>query len=241
MNVKLLEMTPNAVDLIYAACRQCYSNTYVGDLYETEYKTINIDDKKKLIKHVINSGHHSVLEHVSFTFAINSASRNATHQLVRSRIASYSQQSLRYCTLNKIIFQKADSIKKNKLASEKFDEIANMSKKIYNDLINIGIPSEDARDVLLLSTTSDIVVTMNVRELIHFFEQRCCTCTQHELRHIANKMLKICKDKLGVVFEDIGPKCYSLGYCPENKKRSCGKKPLKNDVISLINKYLDKK
>ncbi len=93
-NVKLLEMTQDAISLIYVACRQCYSDKFAGDVFLNESATL--EKKEEFVKKIVSSGHLSPLEHVKFTFAIEGVSRALTHQLVRHRLASYSQQSQRY-------------------------------------------------------------------------------------------------------------------------------------------------
>lgn len=230
MKVKLLEMTPNALDVLYAACRQCYSPDYVGDLYETDYKNVSHDQKTKLIKHVFNSGHHSVLEHVSFTFAINASSRVEQQQHTRHRMSSYSIQSMRYCNSSPTSVIVPESIQKSKLYNEALQRIDD-SKGFYNRLIEDGVPEEDARYFLYLGTSSDIVTTMNCRSLINFFSERLCTLAQWEIRDVAREMMKICKEKLPEIFGEIGPRCKQLGYCPESSKRSCGKMPLKSTFL----------
>ena len=98
----------------------------------------------------------------------------------------------------------------------------------FDKIKELGIPNEDCRFVLPNASITRIVTTMNCRALINFFGERCCTCAQWEIRNLANEILKICKNTLPEVFNTIGPKCFKLGYCPENKKRSCGIRPHKS-------------
>lgn len=236
MDVKLLEMTQNPVDVIFSGARQCYSAGFVGDNYPPRE---DCETKIKLIKHVYNSGHHSVLEHVTFVFAINNVSRALAQQLTRHRLASYSMQSQRYCTKN--IFNSSveipPSIIQNKEVFDEFTDLVNLVYEKYNTWTEKhNIPGEDARYILPIGQHSRVVMTMNCRELLHFFSERLCKTAQWEIRNLAKEMLKICKEKLPVIFEEFGPKCKQLGYCPESKSRSCGLYPLKLD---LVNGYLE--
>lgn len=233
MNVILKTMTPNPLELIYTACRQCYSADFADKIYDDVMdKKNNIDSynkMNKLIKDVLDSGHHSVLEHVYFTFFIEDVSRICTHQLVRHRLISPSQQSLRYVTYtDKLGYYTPRSIKNNTEALNIYNEYLKNISDVYNKLISVGVPQEDARSCLPLSVNSNIIITLNIRELIHFFGVRCCTRAQHEIRDLANRMLKLCKEKLPEVFLNIGPKCKQLGYCPESIKRTCGLMPHKS-------------
>lgn len=232
MKVKLLTSTPNAKELIYTAARQCYSKGFVGDTWGDE---IADDKMNKLITHLKTSGHTSVLEHVSFTFAIDGISRALTHQLVRHRIASYSQQSQRYVNLNLEMnidnYIVPPKIKENNKAYFAYVDALTNIQKTYNNLIEVGISPEDARFVLPNASITRIVMTMNCVALLHFFDLRCCNLAQWEIRDLANTLLSICKDKLPIIFKNAGSKCIALGYCPESKQRSCCKYPLKSDVV----------
>lgn len=236
LKVELLDMTDNAISVIYVASRQCYSPKFAGDLFKEKKSK---KEKEEFIRNLVKAGHESPLEHVKFTFAVEGVSRILTHQLVRHRIASYSQQSQRYVKedFDYII---PPSIKRDKEAKQEFIRIMEESKKAYNFLVerlkreNKTKTREevyqDARFILPQAVETKIVVTMNCRELLHFFKQRCCMRAQWEIRTLAWKMLKICKKKLPAVFENAGPKCVFLGYCPEGKF-SCGKYPLKEEIV----------
>jgi len=236
LNVKLLEMTQNAVSILYVAFKQCYSSKFADEII----KEGNLEKQEKFIKKVIKSGHESPLEHVKFTFAIEGVSRSLTHQLVRHRMASYSQQSQRYVKETNFDYIIPPLIEKDKILKDEFVKIMEKIQTSYNEMIKRfkekGIVGEkanqDVRFVLPQAAETKIVVTMNCRELLHFFEQRCCTRAQWEIRNLANKMLNICKEHLPAVFSDAGAKCKKLGYCPEGEKFTCGKYPLKEDVIA---------
>ena len=233
MEIKLLEVTPNAKDIIYAACRQCYYDGWVGDRYPMDVRE---STKDALIRSVVASGHHSVVEHVYFTFAINDVSRALTHQLVRHRMASYSQQSQRYVgndaefDINNYVIP--PTVRGNDVAFEEFINTMRYIQFRYNQFCDFDIPPEDARFLLPNAIKTRIVATMNCSSLLHFFGVRCCTAAQWEIRKLANKMLTVCKEELPVVFENAGSKCISLGYCPENEKRTCGKYPLKEEFLN---------
>ena len=233
MNVKLLEMSQNAISLIYVACRQCYSDKFAGDIFSDA----NVDLKKQeeFVKKIVASGHQSPLEHVKFTFAIEGVSRALTHQLVRHRLASYSQQSMRYVKEESFDYIIPPSIEKNSQAKNEFEKLMVTIQQSYTKLLallgqdNISgeAANQDARFALPQAAETKIVVTMNCRELLHFFGHRCCSRAQWEIRQLADKMLGICRENLPAVFTDAGAKCEAVGYCPEGEKFCCGKYPLK--------------
>lgn len=170
----------------------------------------------------IEKGHVSVVEHACFTFSLEGISRACSHQLVRHRLASYTQQSQRYVQLqDPDTFVIPETIQTNEKAQKLFETQLKAQYKIYQELIELGIPKEDARFILPNATKTNIVVTMNARELLHFFALRCCQRTQWELRTVAWKMLKLVKKKAPIIFSNAGPSCVQLGFCPE-KELSCG-------------------
>jgi len=169
---------------------------------------------EKALKVTIASGHHSVLEHANFTFSISGVSRALTHQLVRHRIASYSQQSQRYVTLETPGYVTPDSISRDEQTLESYKSLLDGLWEGYKDLIAHGVPEEDARYLLPNAAETHMVMTMNARELMHFFRLRCCLRAQWEIRRLAFAMLKLVKNAAPVIFEDAGPSCFS-GRCPE--------------------------
>jgi len=187
MEVKLLAYTPNP-DLLCAdiACI-CYQSRK-----ETE------EEKLSLLRSIIKKGHESVIEHANFTFLIKGISRVASHQLVRHRIASYTQQSLRYTKAAE--YELPESLKDD-FQSQFY---LNSLFSFYQSLIEKGIKKEDARYILPNAVTSDLVVTMNARELRHFFILRLDKRAQEEIRNIAQKMLEEVKKVTKVLFEDFG-------------------------------------
>lgn len=231
MEVTLLAHTPEAEAIIYASMRSCYSKNDAIDHFQEaladDFHPLPADEKDKIpafIRSVLASGHVSPIEHVSFTFAISGVSRALTHQLVRHRIASYSQQSQRYVDAQKFEFVTPPSIKAIEKANVHFQTAMSLLAGVYEILIQKGIKPEDARFVLPNAATSKIVVTMNCRTLLNFFAERCCMRAQWEIRAMANQMLALCVGALPVVFDGAGAKCEKTKLCPEGK-RSCGRYP----------------
>ncbi len=210
MKVTLISHTFNADYLAALAAKVCYSNKRVED--------IDMDDqtKAKLLKRVIKSGHHSVIEHVVFTYALEGISRVATHQLIRHRLASYSQQSHRYTKIKNDSFVIPPEIADNKKALKLYEEAIRNSMELYEKLMDMGIKKEDARFIIPQGVSSNIVLTMNARELLHFFTLRCCVRAQWEIREAAIEMLKLAKKEAPLIFENAGPACVR-GRCPEEK------------------------
>jgi thymidylate synthase (FAD) len=236
LQVKLLEMSEHPLALLYAAYRQCYAAGWVGDMALAD---VGGDERKAtFIREMMRSGHESPLEHVKFTFAIAGVSRALTHQLVRHRIASYSQQSQRYVDLTNFGYIIPPSIVGDPALLKEFEQCMVAIQRGYRELIArfqakgvVGATAhEDARFVLPQATETKIVVSMNCRELLHFFSQRCCQRAQWEIRALAEAMLAICREKLPPVFERGGARCEGLGYCPEGKF-GCGRYPLKEKVL----------
>ncbi len=178
----------------------------------------NTERYSSALNHAVGSGHTSVLEHAVFTFQVEGLSRAALAQLTRHRLASFDVQSQRYVKLDDWHARIPDSIAKSALAEEAEDCILN-SMDVYKRLVKAGVPCEDARYVTPQAITTKLVMTMNARELLHFFELRTCNRAQWEIRQLADAMLKICKKTAPVIFAQAGPGCV-LGRCPE--VRPCG-------------------
>lgn len=213
MNVKLIGYTPNPEKIPAMAAKLTHSISKPRDLDKSSEKEL-----KEILKHVMSLGHTSVIEHVCFTFAISDVSRSLTHQLVRHRIASYAQQSQRYVDLKKPNYVTPPKIAKNKIMKEAYDETMKNIWEQYNRLLKLGIPAEDSRFILPNAACTNIIVTMNARSLLNFFELRCCMHAQWEIRQLANKMLQLVKKVAPIVFKNAGPACKTKNYCPENKK-----------------------
>ncbi|MBD3380133.1 MAG: FAD-dependent thymidylate synthase [Candidatus Omnitrophica bacterium] len=233
LNIKLLDKTDNALSIIYSACRQCYSAEFSGNIFENSRREKNTEKISSFVRKVIESGHESPLEHVKFTFAVEGVSRALTHQLVRHRLASYSQQSQRYVKESHFDFIIPPSLRNDRELNSRFLGIMELIQEGYNDLLGLlktkGIQGEkanqDARFVLPQAAETKIVLTMNCRSLKNFFYHRCCARAQWEICALANAMLDICKKELPEVFGNAGAKCENLGFCPEGQKFTCGKYP----------------
>ena len=205
---------------IYAGYRRCYSDE------EGNMSAPNLDKVEAFIRRMLKAEHphESPLEHASLTFHVT-CSRACSHQLVRHRIASYSQQSQRYVKMDDLPVIVPPSILKDHDAWIDFVTHMTNAEDEYREHVNSGIPAEDARYLLPNATATQLIVTMNFRSLLHFFSERCCNRAQWEIRDIANQMLEQCKQLYPCVFENAGPHCKRIGHCPEHKP--CGKQPWK--------------
>lgn len=209
MKVEIIAYTPEPEKIVALAVRTCHA---------PEVPKEKMDKKQiaRLLKLVRNLGHESVFEHINFTFAIDGVSRSLTHQLVRHRIASYSQQSQRYVKLDNFKYVTPPSIKKDEKAKIIYEKTMKEIAVSYKKLADMEIPIEDARYVLPNATESSIVVTMNARSLFNFFELRSCLKAQWEIRKLSNLMLRRVREIAPQIFEIAGPPCKSRGICPEN-------------------------
>ena len=202
LEVDLLSLTPCASAVCGLAASTC----------------TNSSDTKKSLMHALASGHESVIEHASFTFRIRGLSRAALAQLTRHRLASFDVMSQRYVRYEDVGLVIPESILDSELAEDARYAI-DYAIGIYQRMADAGIPLEDARYVLPQAVTTELVLTMNARELRHFFSLRCCNRAQWEIRELADEMLKICRKVEPDLFENAGPGCVT-GRCPE--KRPCG-------------------
>ena len=225
LKVILLRHTLEPEETIALAAKLCYSKSTISDLKEK----ISQKDQSDFIRKLMDMGHESVLEHVSFTFGVEGVSRVLLAQLTRHRIASFSVQSQRYVSYENgfgyIIPESIIALGEE--AVNKFSEQMNTLEKWYTDwqkLLGKGEKSnEDARFVLPNACATRLVMTMNARELRHFFSLRCCERAQWEIRSLATQMLALCRETAPALFDDAGPSCLS-GPCPEGSK-SCGRMP----------------
>ncbi len=218
MNVTLIEHTPNPERTVALAARLCYSPTSIDDLREK----LAASDIESFLDKIMSLGHHSVLEHASFTFGIEGISRVTSHQLVRHRIASFSQQSQRYVShKDQFTSIMPETIAGNSEARQIYTVMSETIHKAYAQLIVMGIPAEDARYILPNSTETKIIMTMNARELLHFFALRCCRRAQWEIREMSDEMLRLVRKIAPIIFRQGGPGCVG-GPCPEGKF-CCGK------------------
>ena len=212
----MLSYTKDAEELCAAAAQSCYSDKPAGELL----KGMKGKRPGKVLENIVGMGHHSVIEHATYTFSVEGVSRALTHQLVRHRIASYSQQSQRYVSMDRADYVTPPSIKGNAGAERDFRQLMDRIWEVYQELSG-KVEVEDARYVLPNACSTNITITMNARELLHFFSLRCCNRAQWEIREVADEMLKVVKRVSPSIFKDAGPPCVR-GKCPESKM-SCGK------------------
>ena len=188
MKVELIAITPNPEEVIEKAARTCYLSSP--------------KDREKFIRRVVKAGHHSVLEHAVATFRISGVSRALTHQLVRHRLCSYSQQSQRYVDETSFRYVEPDSIKNDPEAHKMFTKFIDDARNVYTNLRKLGIKKEDARFVLPNATETQIVVAANFREWRHIISLRGQKDAQWEIRKLAIEILKILKEHAPSVFFD---------------------------------------
>ena len=236
LKVILLRHTLAPEETIALAAKLCYSKSTINDLNEK----ISQKDQTDFIKKLMDMGHESVLEHVSFTFGVEGVSRVLLAQLTRHRIASFSVQSQRYVSYeNGFGYIIPDSITAlGEEAVNKFRDQMNTMEKWYTDwqkLLGKGEKSnEDARFVLPNACETRIILTMNVRELRHFFSLRMCSRAQWEIRKMAEEMFRLCFETAPALFMNAGPACLR-GKCPEGEK-SCGQAvSIREEREALIN------
>lgn len=225
IKVKLMKYTAEPERTVAMAARLCYSPAGAEELSEK----MTDEQVTKLVEKIISMGHASTMEHVTFTFAIEGISRVLTHQLVRHRIASYSQQSQRYVSEHDFEYILPPSIAENDEAKAKFENLMHTIRQTYDELVAMNVPKEDARYVLANATETKIIVTFNARSLMNFFKLRCCTRAQWEIRKLANLMLKEVSKVAPNIFDDAGATC-KKGYCLEGKM-SCGLAPTLQSLI----------
>ena len=233
LKVTLLQHTPDPDRAVAIAGRLCYAPMSAAELKQG----MTDEAVAKLVRVLVRSGHHSALEHASFTFAVDGVSRACTHQLVRHRVASYNQQSQRYVSFGAAdSFVVPPSIAANREAERVFLGAMEHARAAYDKLVELGLAEgrgkesvqEDARFVLPNAAETKIVVTMNARELRHFLRVRCCNRAQWEIRDLAWTMRAMLKEIAPNLFAGTGPGCL-YADCPEGKM-TCGK-PYKPEVV----------
>ncbi len=225
LNVVLLRHTPEPEEVVAMAAKLCYSPAGVDELKQK----IEAKDQAAFVEKLASIGHLSPIEHVSFSFGIEGISRACSHQLVRHRVASYSQQSQRYVKEEQFDYVIPPSVKQDPALVKEFercmDEAQANYTKVLKRLEELGLKGEagqqDARYLLPNAAETKIVVTMNARELLHFFRVRTCNRAQWEIRIMAEKMLDLVKKVAPTIFARSGPGCLYTA-CPEGKM-TCGK------------------
>lgn len=203
MKVTLLSYTENGDSLAGQAAAICTRSS----------------NYEKALSHALRGGHESVVEHVSFTFRVEGVSRSLLAQLTRHRIASFSVESQRYCDMGEMPMVIPPSILQNPEILNEYAIAMDAVKAFYKKAVSAGIPKEDARYATPQAAVTNLQLTMNARELRHFFSLRCCNRAQWEIRALADEMLRLCKEKCPMIFSDAGPGCVR-GTCPE--ENPCG-------------------
>ncbi len=224
MRVKLLAHTPEPDNLVAAAARLCYSGADIA----TIKMRLQGDKAASMVAKLLALGHESPLEHVSFTFGIEGVSRALSHQLVRHRMASYSQQSQRYVAEEDFEFITPPTIADSAEAGREFLAAIGAIRRAYSSLL-LHVPAEDARYVLPNACATKLVATLNARSLYNFFALRCCRRAQWEIRALAWEMLRLVRDVAPHVFDQAGPGCLSVHGCSEGQM-SCGSPYSKSEL-----------
>lgn len=241
LNVTLLSHTPDPERAVAAAGRLCYSSSTAAELREQ----MTGEEIQKLIKLLVNSGHLSTFEHASFTFGVDGISRACSHQLVRHRLASYSQQSQRYVHFaGDSGFVVPPRIAADPESMAVFQEAMGSARDAYDRLVEIGRErglgkeaiQEDARFVLPNAAETRLVVTMNARELLHFYRVRCCRRAQWEINTLAWRMLFLARGAAPLLFRKAGPSCLH-GRCHEGKMY-CGEDYTEEEVAEMEKEWI---
>jgi thymidylate synthase (FAD) len=223
--------------LIYTACRTCYSELEPQDIFERATSgQVATEKQQDLIRRVIESGHGSTIEHIVFTFAISGVTRTLSHQLVRHRAGvAFDQQSQRYLNYKKPSYMVPSSLHdappdmRARYESEMDESLA-----FYGEMLEAGIPGEDARFVMPNATRTNLIMTTNLRALIHMSGLRLCTMAQWEIR----RLFQLIRHEIFSVSPFMGsflaPKCVPLGYCDEDRNRDehCPIRPHKDNVLA---------
>ncbi|CAD5243962.1 FAD-dependent thymidylate synthase [Thermococcus camini] len=221
IRVTLVNYTKKPLETVTWAALISYWDGWKSEAFER----ITEKDVRMHLPRVLGYGHESILEHAVLTFAIEGCSRVCSHQLIRHRIASYTQQSQRYIVLNpediEETFVIPESLKNDPELLAEWKALMKRSIELYKKTIERGGHQEDARFILPQAVRTKIVMTVNLRELKHFFGLRTCERAQWEIREVAWKMLEeIAKnDELRPIIKwaKLGPRCIQLGYCPEKE------------------------
>lgn len=216
MKVKLISATQDPYRVMATAARTCYSKLSPIDIFDTEVNN-------EFVNKVLHSGHLSIAEHVNFTFAIEGISRACSHQLVRHRHCTFSQQSQRYVSYEEVEFVGVPIT-----SNIHTDKVLKNVMDTYHWLINEGVPPEDARAILPNCTPTNIVVTTNLRNLIHICGLRLCSRSQREIRQLFKLIVEQVKEYNEDVANLLQVQCEQLGYCPEEK--CCGRKVKKSEL-----------
>lgn len=224
MRVTLIQEPKDILSTMWTAARTCYSALSTEELDGLAHSATN-EHKLNLISKVLESGHLSIAEHVVFTFGIDYVSRSLTHQLVRHRLCTFSQQSQRYVNFSDKEFHYVipESIRANEELSKDYKELMTRIKDFYDKAVANEIKAEDARYVLPNAACTNIVVTTNLRNLMHMANLRLCTRAQWEIRAVFKSMVKEVTENNPWLKQYLQPTCEIQGFCTEHN--CCGRKP----------------
>jgi len=223
--------------LIYTACRTCYSELLPDDIFERATSgQVATEKQQDLIRRVIESGHGSTIEHIVFTFGISGVTRTLSHQLVRHRAGvAFDQQSQRYLNYKRPSYMVPTSLHDAPpQMRERYEAEMDESLAFYGEMLEAGIPGEDARFVMPNATRTNLIMTANLRALIHMSGLRLCTMAQWEIR----RLFQLIRHEVFAVSPFLGsflaPKCVPLGYCDEDRNRDehCPIRPHKDNVLA---------
>lgn len=217
MNLLILRHTPEPDKIVALAARRCYSARDAQAIDESMPQ----EEIERMLGLLHARNHMSPFEHISFTFSVDGVSRALSHQLVRHRMASYSQESQRYVNYKKLELipnVMPPNIKNNSEAQAVYQEALAVTLKAYKQILELGIPPEDARYIFPNAIETKLVFTLNARSLFNFFEQRCCIKAQWEIRNLANAMLRAVREVAPLTFKNAGAPCtYEKNpYCREH-------------------------
>jgi len=224
MWVALTSFTPEPERTVAAAAKLSTSQLSAAELKET-LTPVQID---KLLSHLISAGHLSPFEHASFTFVIDGISRACSHQLVRHRLASYTQQSQRYVALKSLEYVTPPTIAAKADLKAKYNDMVQQAHKLYTEMVDAGVPAEDARYVLPNAMETKIVMSMNARELMHACSLRLCLKAQWEIVDLFQRIKEEVQKVAPRLGDELQPKCFALGYC--NERESCGLFPTLKEI-----------
>jgi len=244
LGMKATLLFPNAeivqryyVPLVYTACRTCYSELEPDEIFRRATTgEVATEKQQALITKVIESGHGSTIEHIVFTFGITGVTRTLSHQLVRHRAGvAFDQQSQRYVNYKRPSYMVPGSLADaDPELREMFITELDESLELYGKLVEAGIPGEDARFIMPNATRTNLIMTTNLRALIHMSGLRLCTMAQWEIR----RLFQLIRHEIFAVSPFLGsflaPKCVPLGYCDEHGNRDghCPIRPHKDEVLA---------
>ncbi len=246
IHVNMLFPTPEIVQkyyvpIIYTACRTCYSEEMPMKIWERiEAGKVPDEKMKQLVRTVVASGHGTTIEHINFTFGIGNVTRTLTHQLVRHRIGvAFDQQSQRYVKYKHPDVTVPKSISDDPELAAKFTSHIQDGFDLYKDLVDHKVPAEDARFVFPNATRTNLIMTVNLRELIHMCDLRLCTLAQWEIQVLFREIKREVRQASPFLASFLHPKCVSLGYCDEarNEDEHCKIRPHKNTVMRVFQEH----